>query len=58
MSDDRRVAVPLKLLPATVVAIDAQCDRLFLGREKAIALLIEHALPWLESLPDALRPPS
>lgn len=58
MTEDRRVAVPLKLLPTTIVRIDAQCDRLFLGREKAITLMIEHGLPWLEALPDALRPPS
>jgi hypothetical protein len=55
MADDRRVEVKVKLLPTTLVAIDAQCDRLYLGRVKAIEMVVEHGVAWLESLPDALR---
>lgn len=55
-TDDRRVEIRgVKMLPTTIVRLDAQCDRLFLGRGKAIEMLVEHGMEWLESLPDALR---
>lgn len=58
MSDDRRLALPIKLLPATIARIDDQCDRLVIGRWKAIEMMIDHGLEWFESLPDGLGPHS
>lgn len=58
MADERRLSLPIKLLPATIDKIDQQSDRLMVSRWKAIELLVDHGLPWLAELPDALGPRS
>jgi hypothetical protein len=55
---DKRVGIPIRLLPTTIVRIDEQCERLMISRWKAIEVLVDHGLEWLEELPDALGPPT
>lgn len=57
MTEDRRLPLPIKLLPGTIAKIDQQADRLIVSRWKAIEMMVEHGIPWLESLPNALGDP-
>lgn len=48
--NDTRVAIPtVKLPPELVVAIDTECDRLVIGRNKLIEIALEY---WLDHTED------